>query len=124
MVPASRRRKTIAHHGRGKTHTLRLVVPCKEKRNADGVVTRKKVRIAAGNLTFFGKIPGTYSANLAGETSRYMTQLELQLKEARTAHKDVGGGYFNGKQPDIGKPTGRATFGRETRALLRRVPAR
>ena len=55
-------------HGQGKTHTLRLVAPCKVKRNVDGVETRRKVRITAGNLASFGKLPGTYSANLAGET--------------------------------------------------------
>ena len=94
VVPASRRRTAIADHGRGKTDTLRLVVPCKEKRNAGGVVTRKKVRITARDLVSLGKIPGMYSAKLAGETSRYMTQLELQLKGARTVHKDVGGGLL------------------------------
>ena len=70
VVPASRRRKSIAQHGRRKVHTLRLVVPSKEKRNADGIVTWKKARIAAGVLVSIGKIPGTYFANLAGGTSR------------------------------------------------------
>ena len=82
VVPASRRRKAIQDHGRGKTHMLRLVVPCKEKRNADCAVTNKKLRIAAGDLVSFVKLPDTYSANLAGETSWYMTQLELQLEGA------------------------------------------
>ena len=55
MVPASTRRKAIENHGRGKVHALRLDVPCKEKRNADGDVTRKKARITAGDLVTFGK---------------------------------------------------------------------
>ena len=87
-------------HDRGKVHTLRLVVPCKKKRNVDGAVTRKKVLLTAGDLVSFGKLPGTYFANLAGETSRYITKIELQNKGARTVHKDVrGGAYFHGKQP-------------------------
>ena len=39
-----------------------------------------------------------------------MPQLELQLPSARTIHKDVGGGYFHGKQLDIGEPSGRTIF--------------
>ena len=39
-----------------------------------------------------------------------MTQIELQNESARTVHKDMGGAYFHGKQPDIGKPSGRAIF--------------
>ena len=109
-MPASRRRKAIQSYGRGKVHTLHLVVPCKKKCLFDGTVTRKKVRLTAGDLVSFGKLPGTYSANLAGETSRYMIQLELQLQGARTTHKDVGGDYFHGKQPDIGELSGRAIF--------------
>ena len=62
------------------------------KSNADGAVTRKKARIAASGIVSNGKIPDTFSANLAGETSRYMTQIELQNEGARTVHKDVGGG--------------------------------
>jgi len=76
VVPARRRRELIAQHGRGKVHTLRLVVPFKEKRNADGAVARKKARISAGDLVSYGKIPNTFFANLADETSRYMTQLK------------------------------------------------
>ena len=68
------------------------------------------MRITAGDLVSFGKLSDMYSANLAGETSLYMTQLELQLQGARTTHKDVRGAYIHGKQPDIGKPSGRAIF--------------
>ena len=75
MVPARRQRELITQHGRGKTHTLRLVVPFKEKRNAGGSVTRKKARNTAGDYVFNVKIPSTFSANLAGENSRYMTQV-------------------------------------------------
>ena len=67
MVPASRRRKSIQSHGRGKVHTFRLVVPCKEKHKVDGAVARKKMRLTAGGLVSLGKLSGTYSANLAGE---------------------------------------------------------
>ena len=73
-------------------------------------MTRKKARITTGDLVSNGKIPGTFSVNLAGETSRYTTQLELQPKGARTVHKDVGGAYFHGKQPGMCTPSGRATF--------------
>ena len=126
MVPARRRREHIAQHGRGKAHTLRLVVPFKEKRNFGGAVARKKARIAAGDLVSNGKIPDAFSANLAGENLRFMPQVELQNKGARTAHKAVGGAYFYGKQPGIEKPSGRAIFapirlggvGREERTLL------
>ena len=103
VVPASRRRKAIQDHGRRKAHTLRLVVPCKEKRNADGAAARKKARATAGDLVSNGKIPRTFSANLAGETSRYMTQLELQNKGDRTAHKAVWGGVTStGSSPTSG----------------------
>ena len=71
------RSELIARHGRGRAQTLRLVVPCEVKRNADGAVARKKAEITAGDLVSNGKAPGTFSANLAGETSRFMTQLEL-----------------------------------------------
>ena len=91
IVPATTRRDAIRKHGKGKVHTLHLVVPCKEKRNADGEVTRKKVRITAADLVSNGKIANTFAANLAGETSRLLTQLELGLPGARTVHKDVGG---------------------------------
>ena len=67
------RRKAIQSHGRGKVNTPRLVVLCKEKRNVDGAVTRKKVRLTTGDLVSFGNLPDTYSANLAGGSSRYMT---------------------------------------------------
>ena len=62
-----------------------------QKRDADGDPTRKKARITAGDLVARGRVPDTYSANLAVETSRYMAQLELQMEGARTTHKDVGG---------------------------------
>ena len=107
-MPARRRRELIAQHRRGKARTLRLVVPFKKKRNADSAVTRKKARITAGDLVSSGKIPDTFSASLAGETSRYIAQIELQNKGARTVQRDVGGAYFHGKQPDIEKPSGRA----------------
>ena len=94
VVPASRRRRAIQDHGRGKAHMLRRVLPCKEKRNVDGAEARKKVRLTAGDFVSFGKLPVKYSANLAGETSRYMTQLELQLLDARTTHKGVWGGLL------------------------------
>ena len=133
VVPACRRRKAIADHGRGKTHTLRLVVPCEEKRNAEGFMIRKKVRITAGDLVSFELIPDKYSANfLAGENSRYMTQLELQLKDSRTAHKDRGGGLLpreaarhrEAKRQGNIPPPRSGGVGRYKRALLRRVPAR
>ena len=110
VVPATTRRDAIRKHGKGKVHTLHLVVPCKEKRNADGEVTRKKVRITAADLVSNGKIANTFAANLAGETSRLLTQLELGLPGARTVHKDVGGAYFHGKQPPIDSEGGRAIF--------------
>ena len=110
MVPARRRRELIGKYRRGEIHTLRLVVPFKEKRNVDGAGTRKKARTTAGGLVSNEKIPGTFPANMACKTSQYMTQLELQLKGARTGHKDVGGGYFHGKQPDIEMASGRAIF--------------
>ena len=87
-------------HGKGKVHTLHLVVPCKEKRNSDGEVTRKKARITAADLVSNGKITSTFAANLAGETSRFLTQLELGLPGAQTVHNDVGGGRtFTGSSP-------------------------
>ena len=101
-MPARRRRELIAQHGRGKVHTLRLVVLSKEKRNADGAVNRKKAMITAGDLVSNEKIPGTFSANLAGETSRYMTQIELQNKGAGTVHKDLGGLISTGSSPTSG----------------------
>lgn len=36
--------------------------------------------------------------------------MELQLKGARTVHKDKGGDYFHGKQLNIRTPSGRAIF--------------
>ena len=57
------------------------------------------MRLTAGDLVSFGKLPGTFFANLAGETSRYMTQLELQLQGARTPQKDVGGATSKGGSP-------------------------
>jgi len=75
MVPARRRRELIGRYGRGKNHTLRLVAPFKEKRNAGGAVARKKAKITAGDLASNGKIPGTSPANLAGEASRYITRV-------------------------------------------------
>ena len=66
VVPASARRNAINEHGRGKVHTLHLVMPCKEKRNSDGEVTRKKVRITAADLVSNGRIASTFAANLEG----------------------------------------------------------
>ena len=43
------------------------------------------------------KDPDRCSANFAGESSRYMTQLKLQMEGARTTHKDMGGAYFHGR---------------------------
>ena len=74
-------------------------------------MTREKARTAADYLASNGKIPVTFSANLAGETSRYMTQLELQNKEGHPQDPHGrGGGYFHGKQPDINTPSGRTIF--------------
>ena len=101
VVPACTRRGAIRMHGKGKTRTLHLVVPCKEKRNSDGEVTKIKVRITAADLVSNGKIANTVAANRAGETSRLLTQLELGLPGARTLHKDVGGAYFHWKQPPV-----------------------
>ena len=112
VVPARRRREHIGRYGRGKVYALRLAVPLKEKRNADGSTTGKEARVTAGDLTSNGKIPGMFSVNPAGETSRLMTQLGLKFKGARATHKGVwaGGGYFHGKQPDIELASGRAIF--------------
>ena len=93
-------------HGRGKVHTLHLVVPCKEKRNSDGEVTRKKAGITAADLVSNGKIARTFAVNFAGKTSRLLTQLELGFSGARTVHKDVGGAYFHGKQPPVNSEGG------------------
>ena len=73
-------------------------------------MTRKKVRITAAVLVSNGKIANTFAANLAGETSRLLTQLELGLPGARTVHNDVGVAYFHGKQPPIDSEGGRAIF--------------
>ena len=70
VVSARRRRGLIERHVRGKVHTLRLVIPFKESRNVDGAATRKKARTTAGKVVSNGKIPGTFSATLAGETSQ------------------------------------------------------
>ena len=78
------RREAIRERGKGKVHTLHLVVPCKEKRNSDGEVTRKKVRITAADQVSNGRIANKFAANLAGETSRLLIQLELGLPGART----------------------------------------
>ena len=59
-----------------------------------------------------GKVPNTYSANLTGETSRYMAQLELQMEGARTTHMDVGEAYFHCQKPAVESPGGRAIFAR------------
>ena len=67
VVPVRRRCELIAQHCSSKAHTLRLVVSFKEKRSVDGAVTRKKARITAGDLISNGKIPDTFSANLAGD---------------------------------------------------------
>ena len=56
-------------------------------------MTRKKARATAGDLTSNGEIPDASSADLAGEATQYITQLERQLKGARTTHKDVGGDF-------------------------------
>ena len=55
LVLARRRRKLIAEHGRGKVHTLRLAIPFKEKRNANGAATRKKATTTSGDLFSNGK---------------------------------------------------------------------
>ena len=73
VVPARTRRDAIGMHGKGKTHTYHLVVPCKEKRNSDGEVTRKKVRINAADLVSNSKTTRTFAAKLAAETSRLLT---------------------------------------------------
>ena len=91
VAPARVRRDAIKAHGRGKAHALHLVVPCKEKRNSDGEVARKKARITAADLVSNGRTARTFAANLAGVTSRLLTQLELGFPGARTVHKDEGG---------------------------------
>ena len=68
--------------------------PFKEKRNSNGEVTIKKACITAADLVLNGRISSTFAANLAGETSRLLTQLELGLPGARTVPKDVGGGVL------------------------------
>ena len=109
-VSARGRREPIAEHGRGKAQTLRLAAPFKEKRNANGAVAMKKAKATARDLVGDVKTPDTFSENPAGKTSRYMTQLELQNPGVRKVHKDAGGTYFHGKQPDIKTPSGRAIF--------------
>ena len=71
VVPARRRLELIAENGRGKVQTPRLVVQFKEKRSADGAVSRKRKGSTTGDLASNGKILGTFS--LAGETSPCMT---------------------------------------------------
>ena len=106
VVPTRTRREAIRMHGKSKAHTPHLVVTCKEKRNSDGEVTRKKIRITAADLVSNGKTANTFAADLAGETSRLLTQLELGLPGAHTVHKNVGGAYFHGKQPPINSEGG------------------
>ena len=97
-------------HRRGKTQTLNLVVPFKEKQNSDGEVTRKNARITAADLASNSRIASAFAENLTGGTPRLLTQLELGLPGARTVHKDAGGAYFHGKQPPIDSEEGRAIF--------------
>ena len=106
------RRDLIQKHGRRKLLTLGLVVPCVQKRDADGNPTWKEGRITAGNLMARGEVPGTYSLNLAGRALRYMAQLELQMEGDLTTHKDLGGAYFHGRKTPIEPPGGRAIFDR------------
>ena len=91
VVPARKRLEAIKMHRRGQVRTPHLVVPFKKKRNSDGEVTRKKVHTTAADSVSNGRIASTFAANLAGKTSRHLTQLELGLPGARTAHKDMGG---------------------------------
>ena len=64
-------------HGRGKFHTLRIIVLFKKKNNAGAYSAKaRKAKATAGDLNFNAKAPGTSPANLAAGTSRYITQLE------------------------------------------------
>ena len=83
-----------------------------QKQDADGIPARKKARIAAGDLVSRGEVPDTYSANLAGRTSLYRTQSELQMEGGRTTHRDVGGACFHGRKPPVESPRGGAIFAR------------
>ena len=71
------------------------MVPCQEKRYSNGEVTRKKVRITAADLVSNCRTANKSAENLAGETPRLLTQLELGLPGARTVHKDVGRGNIS-----------------------------
>ena len=51
----------------GPRHSLDLVVPCEEKRNSDGELTRKKVRVTAAGLVSNGEIASTFAANSAAD---------------------------------------------------------
>ena len=57
-----------------------------------------------------GRIASTVAANLAGEISRHLTQLEPGRPGARAVNKDVGGAYFHGKEPPVDSRGGRAIF--------------
>ena len=65
VVLASTRRNAIKMHGKGKAHTLHLVMPFKEKRNSEGEVTRKKARITAVDLVSNGRTAYTFSFDAA-----------------------------------------------------------
>ena len=54
-----------------------------KKLDAENNPTRSKVRITAGYLVSSGNVLDTYSANLAGETPRYIAQLNLQMEGFR-----------------------------------------
>ena len=86
-------------HGKGKVHTLHLVVPCKEKRNSDGEVTRKKVRITAADLVSNGKIASTFAANLAGRHRATLRNSSSGFRGRGRCTRTCGGRTSTGNSP-------------------------
>ena len=109
-VPLTDRAEKIRKYGKTKVHTLHLVVPCKEKRDSDGGFTRRKIRITTADLVSLRKIPNTFAANISADSGRYMAQLELELRAARSEHWDVGGAYFHGTPDPPESPGGRVIY--------------
>jgi hypothetical protein len=109
-VPESEVRAARSQYGPDKVSIQHLVFPLKEKRNAAGVVTRRKGRITVADKVSAYKLSDTFSANILPVSQRVLSQLQVILPGAVSLTSDVGGAYYNGKPKKVTEPGGRVLF--------------
>mmetsp|Transcript_33478 Transcript_33478/g.39336 ORF Transcript_33478/g.39336 Transcript_33478/m.39336 type:complete len:1893 (-) Transcript_33478:4554-10232(-) len=97
-------------YGDAKVEVKNMVSVVKQKYDAQGRPTRKKVRFVVADKVSEAKLPDTFSPALSSTSRRIFSQLCIQLPGAVTDQNDIAAAYYYGTPIDPSLPGGRVLF--------------